>query len=265
MNPEIVEKFRYISSQVKEQKISSYKGLMTCRYGYGRAIEKATQGEMGQDFLGVYIKDDICNFTLCKGIGKKDQKSLASRNLGNMLMEWLDTTEDWSSAGFLSFLKNTAPLSLADLNTGTTQEENLAFMGKVFEEMQLQDLDAMYICGRLELPTLERPIGRIWMAWQGDSRLKYWRDELEVSQYFKQTMTTDEWWSASDGPVGGAPHVYQSRLEYGMPMRLQLYTEGLSDLDPIGDWLPDEQIQILFDAPHTDGLRDDAGFLEFKW
>jgi hypothetical protein len=238
MNPEVVERFRYISSQAKDQKVSSYHGLMTCRYGYGRAIDKTEQGEMGQDFLEVNINDDICNFTLCKGIGKNDQKGVAARNLGNMLMEWLDTTDDWSSAGFLSFLKVTPPF---------------------------HSDDAMYICGRIELPTLEHPLGRIWMAWQGDTTLKLWRDELEVSQFFKETLTKDEWWSASNGPVGGVPHVYQSRLEYGMAMRLQLYSGGLSDLDPIHDWLPDEQIQILFDAPHTDGLREDAGYLEFKW
>ncbi|OAB76637.1 hypothetical protein [Paenibacillus crassostreae] len=242
-NPESIEEFRYISSQAKEQKLSAYQGILTCRYGYGRAMDKAKLGGIGRDFLGVYLEDDNCHFTLCKGIGQNMESGYISRYLGEMLMDWLDTTEDWSSLGFQSYLNSIPPMG------GDQEISN----------------QAMYICGRIELPTLERPVGRIWMAWQGDSRLKYWRDELEVSQYFKDTMIAEEWWSDSNKYLSGVPHVYQSRLEYGMPMRLQLYTDGLSDLDPISDILPNEQIQILFDAPHTGGLTDDAAFLELSW
>ncbi|MHA0856068.1 hypothetical protein [Paenibacillus sp. CMAA1364] len=245
MNPRGIESFSYMSSQAKEQRISSYQGLMTCRYGYGRAISKTSEGELGQDFLQVHIMDDICNFTLCKGIGNNDDKSLASRLLGQTLMEWLETTQDWSSECFQALLKNASQSSQ--------------------DAGQLSGLDAMYICGQIELPTVERPIGRIWLAWQGDSRLKLWKEDFEVSQYFNETLSQTQWWSSEHGPIGGAPYVYQSRLESGIPMRLQVYTEGISDLDPIQDWLPDEQIQLLFDAPHTYGLREDASFLEFKW
>ncbi|MNP15490.1 hypothetical protein D3C76_1078510 [compost metagenome] len=266
MNPEVIERFRYISSQAKDQKVSSYQGLLSCRYGYGRAIEKVNQGEFGRNFLGINIKDDTCNFTLCKGIGEDGHKGLAARYIGNMLMDWLDITEDWSSAEFQSYLHNIPPLSIADVNNEIRSNvSNSEFMRVFLDEQPLHNSDVMYICGRIELPTLDNPIGRIWMAWQGDTRLRFWRDGLEVSQFFNETMTENEWWSANHGTVGGSPHVYQSRLEYGMPMRLLLYTEALSDLDPIRDWLPDEQVQILFDAPHTNGLREDAAYLEFAW
>ncbi|OAB41451.1 hypothetical protein PGLA_16765 [Paenibacillus glacialis] len=246
INPEVVKMFHYISSQNEEQKVSTYHGHLTCRYGYGRAMKTALQGRSGQDFLGVHIKDDICNFVVCDGIGTSNQGNSTTRYLGNTLMDWLDSTIDWSSKEFLSYMEYIPVIAMKELQNPTP-------------------LDTMYICGRIELPTLEKPIGRIWMAWQGVSRLRFWRNGLEVSQYFKGTMRKEEWWSISEGPLGGSPHVYQSRLEYGIPMRLQVYTDGLHDLDPIHERLPDEQIQILLDAPHTDGLIEDAAFLELEW
>ncbi|OAB35721.1 hypothetical protein PMSD_11975 [Paenibacillus macquariensis subsp. defensor] len=246
INSEVVELFHYISSQNEEQKVSTYQGQMTCRYGYGRAKKTALQGGSGQDFLSVHIKGDRCNFVICDGVGQSNQGSSTTRYLGNTLLDWLDSTIDWSSKEFLSYMEYLPVVAMKELQNPISS-------------------DTMYICGRLELPTLENPIGRIWMAWQGDSRLRFWRNGVEVSQFFKGTMRTDERWSISEGPLGGEPHVYQSRLEYGMPMRLQLHTDGLRDLDPIDERLPDEQIQILFDAPHTDGLIEDAAFLEFEW
>ncbi len=246
INPAVVKLFHYISSQVEEQKVLTHQGQLTCRYGYGRAMKTALQGESGQDFIGVHIKGDICNFVVCDGVGKSYQGSSNTRYLGNTLLDWLDSTVDWSSKEFLSYMEYIPVMAMKELQNPIPSA-------------------TMYICGRIELPTLEEPVGRIWMAWQGDSRLRFWRDGLEVSQYFKGTINTKERWSISEGPLGGTPHVYQSRLEYGLPMRLQLYTDGLHDLDPIHERLPDEQIQILFDAPHTDGLIEDAAFLEFEW
>lgn len=259
-NPEVVELFRYISSQVKEQKVSTYQGILSCRYGYGRAIKTVVQGELGDDFLGVHIKGGICNFVVCNGERKNSQGGSAAGFLGNTLLNWLDSTKDWSSKGFLSYLEHIPLMAMKELDNS-----NYPLPEDGGENQQIDDSSTMYICGRVELPTLEQPIGRIWMAWQGDSRLRFWRNELEISQYFKGTMATEESWSISEGPRGGVPHVYQSRLEYGVPMRLQLYTDGLHDLDPIHERLPDEHIQVLFDAPHTEGLREDAVFLELEW
>lgn len=258
-NPEMVELFRYISSQDKDQNISSYPGLLTCRYGYGRARKTAIQGEFGHDFIGIHMKGDICNFVICNGIEQSHQEGLAARYLGNTLLDWLDSTDDWSSKGFISYMEYIPVMVMKELYHPTNP------LRMVEGEQQQLDSSTMYICGRIELPTVSQPTGRIWMGWQGDTRLRYWRNDLEVSQYFKGTMLKEDRWSMSEGPLGGQPHVYQSRLEYGMPMRLQLYTDGLHDLDPIHERLPDEQIQILFDAPHTGGLIEEAAFLEFEW
>ncbi|AJS59061.1 hypothetical protein UB51_12010 [Paenibacillus sp. IHBB 10380] len=264
MNLQWLDTFRYVSSQSEEQLVSCYDGIFKCRYGYGRASETASHGEKGQDFVGVHITGDVCNFVLCDGVGMSYQGDFASRFVGNTLLNWLDTTEDWTSVGFTSYMQDLTRTATEELNLVDIPDDLPALLKEVLTDKRRLGSHTMYICGRIELPTSTQ-VGRIWMAWQGDCRLRFWRDDQEISEYFQRTMQTNEHWSTAQGVLGSAPHVYQSRLEYGIPMRLQLYTDGLHDLDAIRERLPDEQIQILFDAPHTYGLTDDAAFLELNW
>ncbi|WP_244364319.1 hypothetical protein [Paenibacillus cellulositrophicus] len=257
--------FTFISSQAQEQPLASHSGRVLCRYAYGRAMETLLQGENGQDFVGVQTYGDVCNFVLCDGVSMSYQGDFAARFLGNTLLDWLDHTRDWSSAGFTDFMTSITESASAQLRRLAPPGGVPSLLREVLEDKQRMGSQSMYICGRIELPISRKKQGRLWMAWQGDSRLRFWKDGLEVSEHFDDTFRTNERWSTLTGPVGGKPHVYQTRLDYGMPMRLQLYTDGLADLDPIHQVLPDELIQILLDAPHTDGLQDDAAFLELQW
>lgn len=257
--------FSFVSSQSAEQRLSTYHGRFACRYAYGRAMDSLIQGEKGQDFVGVHIEGDSCNFVLCDGVGQSYQGDFAARFLGNTLLDWLSTTREWSSAAFTGFMKDITGAASEQLKQLTPPGEAPSLLREVLEDKQRLGSQTMYICGRIELPSAKKKHGRIWMAWQGDSRLRFWKNDTEISEHFHATMLTSERWSTLTGPVGGTPHVYQTRLEYGVPARLQLYTDGLDDLDAIRQLLPDEQIQVLLDAPHTGGLQDDAAFLELQW
>lgn len=125
--------------------------------------------------------------------------------------------------------------------------------------------ESMYICGRIELPGRFQRKGRLWLAWQGDSRVRLWRHHQEVTAELGDRFRTTERWSTRTGPIGGKPHEYECRLDQGAGYRLQLYSDGLNDLDPLTELIPDEQVQVLFNARHTDGLEDDASFLEIVW
>ncbi|MDR0270112.1 protein phosphatase 2C domain-containing protein [Paenibacillus sp.] len=259
------DKFTFVSSQSSEQRLSVHHGRFVCRYAYGRAMESLVQGEKGQDFVGVHIDGDTCNFVLCDGVGMSYQGDFAARFLGDILLNWLKRTREWSSAGFADFMRGITGTATEQLSKLTPPGETPSLLREVLEDKQRLGSQTMYICGRIELPMARKRPGRIWMAWQGDSRLRFWKNNEEISEHFRATMLTKERWSTLTGPIGGQPHVYQTRLEYGIPMRLQLYTDGLDDLDPIREVLPDEQIQVLLDAPHTGGLEDDAAFLELRW
>ncbi|MFM9277200.1 hypothetical protein [Paenibacillus jiagnxiensis] len=255
--------FTYISSQTSEQPLSSYESRFRCRYGYGRSSDSANAGESGQDFAALHIDGHVCTFVLCDGVGMSYRGEFAARYLGQSLLAWLNDDAVLNPACLNERLQLWAASAAEELEKEPIPHRS-GLLRNVLEEKRRQGSQTMYICGRIELPFRGKK-GKMTLAWQGDSRIRLWKGPEEAGDIFGNTFRTSERWSTARGPVGGQPHWYETRLSVGEQMRLQLYTDGLADLDPIREQLPDDQIQILLDSSHTDGLDDDAAFLELQW
>ncbi|MFB5759602.1 hypothetical protein [Paenibacillus medicaginis] len=255
--------FTYISSQTSEQPLSSYESRFRCRYGYGRSSDSANAGESGQDFAALQMEGPVCTFVLCDGVGMSYRGEFAARYLGQSLLDWLSADTELSLARLNECLRLWAVSAAEELEKEPIPHRS-DLLRNVLEEKRRQGSQAMYICGKIELPSRGRK-GKMTLAWQGDSRIRLWKGTEEAGGIFGDTFRTAERWSTVRGPVGGQPHWYETRLSAGEQMRLQMYTDGLADLDPIREQLPDDQIQVLLDSRHTDGLDDDAAFLELQW
>ncbi|MCG7382438.1 protein phosphatase 2C domain-containing protein [Paenibacillus sp. ACRRY] len=255
--------FRYVSAQTGEQPLTRYQGALKCRYGYGRAAETVHQGDSGQDFAAVRMDGNVCTFVMCDGVGMSYLGDFAARFLGNALLEWLDTTSNPSAEAMEHLLQELTVPASEQLKKIQPLDNSPLLLREVLMEKRSRGSQAMYVCGRIEL---SRGMGksRIWMAWQGDSRIRLWRNGQEQSGAFQNHCRTNERWSTLEGPVGGKPHIYEAKLS-NESIRLQLYTDGLNDLDAIQAYIPDEHIQVLLDATHTGGLEDDAAFIELEW
>ncbi|MFC9708097.1 hypothetical protein ACFTRD_08045 [Paenibacillus sp. NPDC056933] len=256
--------FRYVSVQTGEQPLTRYQGAFKCRYGYGRAAETVNQGDTGQDFAAVRMNGNVCTFVLCDGVGMSYLGDFAARFLGNALLEWLETDQHPSSVTMERLLHDLTVPASEQLEKLQPLDNSPVLLREVLMEKRSRGSQAMYVCGRIELSGGARK-SRMWLAWQGDSRIRLWRGGQEQSGAFQLHCRTNERWSTLDGPVGGKPHIYEAKLSAGEPIRLQLYTDGLNDLDAIEAYIPDEQIQVLLDARHTGGLEDDAAFIELEW
>ncbi|QOS78452.1 hypothetical protein JNUCC31_27700 [Paenibacillus sp. JNUCC31] len=256
--------FRYVSVQTGEQPLTRYQGAFKCRYGYGRAAETVNQGDTGQDFAAVRMNGNVCTFVLCDGVGMSYLGDFAARFLGNALLEWLETDQHPSSVTMERLLQDLTVPASEQLEKLQPLDNSPVLLREVLMEKRSRGSQAMYVCGRIELSGGARK-SRMWLAWQGDSRIRLWRGGQEQSGAFQLHCRTNERWSTLDGPVGGKPHIYEAKLSAGEPIRLQLYTDGLNDLDAIEAYIPDEQIQVLLDARHTGGLEDDAAFIELEW
>ncbi len=243
--------------------LSSHHSRFMCRYGYGRSAESASMGESGQDFAAVRIHKSVCCFVLCDGVGLSYRGDFAARYLGSSLLDWMEQRQDLSANQLREYLERLAGAATEELDRQPLDHES-GLMRSVLEDKRRQGSQSMYICGKIELPK-RGTRGRLRLAWQGDSRLRLWNGTEEISELFDHTFSTAERWSTSRGPIGGKPHWYERSIPADMPMRLQVYTDGLSDLDPIREPVPDEQIQVLLDASHTGGLDDDAAFIELQW
>ena len=258
------DNFRYVSVQTGEQPLTRHQGKLSCRYGYGRSAETVNQGDAGQDFVAIRMQGNVCNFVLCDGVGMSYLGDFAARFLGSALLEWLETTPALTAEGVEQFLHDLTGPASEQLGKLQPLDNSPLLLREVLMEKRNRGSQAMYICGRIELTSGGRK-SRVWLAWQGDSRIRLWRNDQEQSEQFQKHCKTGERWSTREGPVGGTPHIFEMKGSSSDSFRLQLYTDGLNDLDAIGTYIPDEHIQVLLDAAHTGGLEDDAAFIELEW
>ncbi|MBB6019461.1 serine/threonine protein phosphatase PrpC [Paenibacillus sp. JGP012] len=258
------EHFRYVSVQTGEQPLTRYQGRLKCRYGYGRAAETVNQGDAGQDFVAIRMHDNVCHFVLCDGVGMSYLGDFAARFLGNALLEWMETTPSLTAEGIERYLQYITAVASKQLEQLQPLDSSPLLLREVLMEKRSQGSQAMYVCGRIALTSGGRK-SKVWIAWQGDSRIRLWCNGQEQSKQFQKHCSTNERWSTREGPVGGKPHVFETKASSNDACRLQLYTDGLNDLDAIDTYIPDEHIQVLLDAAHTGGLEDDAAFIEIEW
>lgn len=255
----------YESKQTVEQPVTSIEQGFKCRYAYGRAAETVMLSEKGQDYMAFAVDGGVCSFVLCDGVGLSYRGDFASKFLGSGLLAWLRSGNELSPQHLERKLQELTAASSDESDNYGVEDNTPQLLKEVLQEKQRLGSEAMYICGRIELPSRFQRKGKLWLAWQGDSRLRMFHQHMELSARFGDSFRTAERWSTRNGPVGGKPHVYECRLDNLSGYRLMMYSDGLNDLDPISEMVPDEQVQVLMNALHTGGLEDDASFLEIMW
>lgn len=261
----MVASYVYESKQTIEQPVTSVKQQFLCRYAYGRAAETVMLSEKGQDYMAFAIDGGACSFVLCDGVGLSFRGDFASRYLGSGLLDWLRSGKELGLQQLESKLMELSQGAARESLTLGVDDNTPQLLKEVLLEKQRQGSEAMYICGRIELPGRFQRKGKIWLAWQGDSRLRMFQHHMELTSCFGGRFHTSERWSTRCGPIGGRPNVYECRLDNPSGYRLLMYSDGLNDLDPIAEAVPDDQVQVLMNSLHTGGLEDDASFLEISW
>ncbi|WP_246246256.1 hypothetical protein [Paenibacillus lemnae] len=221
--------------------------------------------DRGQDFMAFALDGGVCSFVLCDGVGLSFRGDMASKFLGRGLLSWLRSQGELNRQNLERKLVELSAEASQESDALTFDEDTPLLLKEVLQQKQQQGSEAMYICGRIELPGRFHRKGKLWLAWQGDSRLRMFQQHMELTSQFGDRFHTSERWSTRSGPIGGRPHIFESRLDALSGYRLLMYSDGLNDLDPILERVPDEQVQLLMDAVHTGGLEDDASFLEISW
>lgn len=258
---------RILCSQHMEHPVTIIDHPYRCRYGYARAEETVQQRENGQDFLGLHLQGNGCSFVLCDGVSMSYQGDFAARFLGEQLLGWLaDLGAPPSEQAFHAYIGGlTGPATKAveglPIPHGTPQ-----LLREVLEEKRRRGSESMFICGRIERASrsgLRK--GRLWLAWQGDCRLRLWVNGSEVKAPFQDKIRIGERWSTLTGPVGGAPHLFTMELPRSGTYRLLCYTDGLRELDGCSGTPSDSELQRMLDQPQGGALTDDASFIEVSW
>ncbi|MCM3340099.1 hypothetical protein M3650_16005 [Paenibacillus sp. MER TA 81-3] len=261
--------YRYVCSQLAEQPVTTIERTFRCRHAYARAEETARLQENGQDFIALHMQGDTLSFVLCDGVSMSYQGDFAARFLGERLLDWLVSQAVLKEPLFHEYVS-------ALTGPATTEVEQLAvpagaprLLREVLKDKKRRGSEAMFVCGRIDGINQSRRFrkGRLWLAWQGDCRLRLWHNESEYRQPFADKCRTSERWSSLYGPVGDRPHVLQMDCQQSGShrYRLLLYTDGLHELDAYSERVSDKELQRMLDQPQEGVLADDASLIEIQW
>lgn len=238
----------------------------TCRYTYSPSDETLELGEASQDYLAVGIDGLSCRFVICDGVSLSYRGDFAARFLGSRIFNWLGQSMDLSKEGFEQFLQDLVPEASEAADSLELPSGMPYLLREVLKDKRSRGAESMYLCGRIELPDGGRQ-GSIWLAWQGDCRVRRWVDHAEVATK-PDSFDTRERWSGRHGVIGGSPHVYaEDFMKANENYRLMIYTDGFKRLDGCGE--PSEIItllnRMLTNQAKEAHLEDDASWLELTW
>lgn len=240
-----------------------------CRYAYARSADTQAANDVGQDYLTFVQKVNSIAFALCDGVSLSFFGNLAAQLLGEALIQWLmtdipDTLEKKKISSALNELLLSATISA----TETVQEYKLpnnipGMLRAVLEEKRAKGSESTFVCGRLDPPCNKFPAGRVAFAWLGDSRLRVWGTEGELTDILGGSFETAQRWSTLYGPVGREPHFFVAPLEGNKELiRFTAYTDGLASLDSCKSLLSNSNVQDLITSTFELPTSDDIAYLE---
>lgn len=240
------------------------------RYAYARSFDTRAADDPGQDYLTFRYNDQAVLFALCDGVSQSFYGDLAALYLGDALLNWLGNSLGLTldaptlASSLTSLLHDLTGPATEVVERHSLPESIPAMLRDVLEEKRALGSESTFICGRIDLPGTEIPQGRVVLAWMGDSRLRLWRPDGELTKELGNTFKTEQRWSSRRGPVGGDPHFFVGPLtqEGHRIDRLVAYSDGLSSLDRHGPSLPNLALQDLIDQSGQAATSDDISFLE---
>lgn len=260
----------YYLSQQKETPIQvCRRQRYTLRYAYARAAETRAENETGQDFLAFRADEDTLVFALCDGVSQSFFGDLAARFLGESLIDWLwkndfrCTDAEVMAQNMESFLHSLTEAATKQVQVLPLPEDMPAMFRDVLEEKRALGSESTFICGRIDFQKENQP-GQIYLGWMGDSRLRVWTNDDELTIFQSSEFLTRERWSTRQGPVNGVPHVFCDSLdkEDQTITRFMLYSDGFALLDEYDLSLPTQNIQDLIVKSWSLPESDDISFLE---
>jgi hypothetical protein len=249
--------------------LESWRGsLFVYRHAFIPAADSQALQEPSQDYLVFDETENGFVFVACDGVGQSFFGDVAARLLGDALLQWL--IEDVPPTADAAILVSALTTFLTDLTVTATERvmehalpDGPPILREVLLEKRERGSEAMFVCGRLDLPGREFPEGRLLLAWIGDMRLYLWRASGAVD--LGGVHEERQRWSTRRGLVGGPANLYCGPLRPAgdAVTRLVAYSDGFDVLDPIIDQRQsDETLQRIIEATQSQPDSDDVTYFE---
>ena len=240
-------------------------GTFHYRYAYSRSIDSLKNNENGQDFLSILTDGSRFVFALCDGVSQSFYGDLAARLLGGQLIEFFKHVRISENPEKIKVDLSSSLNRLTDTATQQVQDYTIPaglapMLVSVLEKKKQMGSESTFVAGVLDAKS-----GIACFAWMGDSRLRLWNDETEVTHLLGESFHTNERWSTRKGAVGD---VHVITLPSSAFNHLITYSDGFSYLDKaftqevaVHPWSHHIINQFMSDASRRPS-SDDISFLE---
>lgn len=256
--------------QDQETAVCLIKGKkITYRFAYCRANESRQLGEKGQDYLSLYCPGDRLVFAVCDGVSQSYFGDVAANYLGSFLMDWFENflpaaSDEEAIGSVLGQSLQEATYNASQIVQAHPLPSDLPEMFRsVLEDKRKIGSETTFIAGRIDLPGGAFPEGRAVFAWLGDSRLRIWNEEAEITSSLKGEFATMQRWSTRRGMVGSNVHVHAGVIAgAGGIRRVLAYTDGLSSIDVNNGLLSNQELQKYIELAGDTATSDDIAVIE---
>jgi|WetSurMetagenome_2_1015567.scaffolds.fasta_scaffold156851_2 hypothetical protein len=249
----------FLADQQQDTPLTTWRsGPFSCRWAFQRCPESADVDEPSQDSLAVREDGTRLAFTLCDGVSQSFYGGLAASVLGSGLLDWL-----WQQPGSLDNLPDRLDLFLNSLTQQATRMVRAqvlpadlpALVASVLERKRTLGSESMFIAGLVDVPQ-----DQVFLAWAGDSRLRAWKDGVEITDPFYGYFRTADRWSSSRGLVVAWHYALLNCSEI---THIAAYSDGLAVLDGV-PCLPELESAGLEERLRS-AIEDDSSYFEMQF
>lgn len=227
------------------------------RYAYARSADSRAGNDTGQDYLALREDGVRLAFALCDGVGQSFYGDLAARLLGDALVDrlWAESFAEERAfrEAIAALLDGLVAEGSERVATHPIPEGLPPMFRQVLEEKRALGSEATFVAG-----LLDTAIGRLFLAWMGDSRLRLWGRDGELTARLGDSFHTRERWSTRRGRVG---ELHTFSIPWQQLRSFVAYSDGLAALD--GRRPPSHfALQSLIDDAQDAATSDDISYLE---
>jgi len=245
-------------------------GSFRLRYLYARSSDTGRAREPGQDYIAVRYDRQRLAFALCDGVSQSFYGDLAARFLGDALVEWLWGTLSPSEFGeqdirelLGGYLLELTPEATELVRAVALAEDTPPLLREVLEQKRSLGSETTFVCGSIGMPGPDLPVGRLVLAWMGDSELQLWRSERNRTYQLDADWTDQNRWSTRVGPKGGSIGLFVGPIHD--VQRILAYSDGLASLrERLGHGLRNEELEAEVECLVRTPANDDMSFLEIE-
>ena len=148
----------------------------------------------------------------------------------------------------------------------TLPESVPSMLKDVLEKKRGHGSESTFVCGRIDFPSGDYINGRVFFAWMGDSRLRFWRNNIESTDEFIGEFDTRQRWSTKKGPIGGDPNVFISDLgtiqDNSCITKVLTYSDGIAGIDDQKSYVSQRMLIDIMAQAMESPMSDDISYLE---